>query len=132
MITISYVDLLFLVLTVCAIASTAALILGVVGARRTMAHLDTVLVQIEAGMPEADRVARETEQALRSVRQFADTAGGIARDMESVTSETRRAVLPLVQDLGEQAAAARIALRQLVAVAVGLKAGIAAFSKDRS
>lgn len=132
MITITYVDLLLLVLTVCAIASTVALIMGVVGARRTMTRVDSLLGRIEGSLPEADRLARETEEALRSVRQLTETAAGIARDVESVTSETRRALLPLVHDLAEQTTAARIAMRQLLALAVGIKAGLAALSKGKS
>lgn len=132
MITITYVDLLFLVLTVCAIVSTVALVIGVTRARRTMSRLDSLLARVEGSLPEADRLAREAEEALRSVRELSNTAGNVARDVEGVTSETRRAVLPLVHELAEQTTAARIAMRQLLALAVGIKAGLAALSKNKS
>jgi len=132
MITITYVDLLYLVLTVCAIVSTVALVIGITKARRTMARLDSLLARIEGSLPQADRLAREAEEALRSVRELSNTAGNVARDVEGVTSETRRAVLPLVHELAEQTTAARIAMRQLLALAVGIKAGLAALSKNKS
>ncbi len=132
MITISYVDLLLLVLTVCALASTVALVGGVASARRTMARLDSLLSRIEAGLPEGNRLVREAEEALRSVRQLSDSASDIARDVGGVTSEAKRAALPLIHELAEQSTAARIALRQLLALAVGMKAGLAAFSRNKS
>ncbi len=132
MITITYVDLLYLVLTVCAIVSTVALVIGITKARRTMARLDSLLARIEGSLPQADRLAREAEEALRSVRELSNTAGNVARDVEGVTSETRRAVLPLVHELAEQTTAARIAMRQLLALAVGIKAGLAALSRNKS
>ena len=79
-----------------------------------------------------NRITGEAEEALRSVRALSNTAGDIARDVEGVTSETSRALLPLVHDLAEQTTAARVAMRQLLALAVGIKAGLTALSKSKS
>jgi len=66
MITVSYVDLLLTVLTACALASTVALVLGMIRARATMARFDALLSRLEPLVPEVDRLSREAEEALRS------------------------------------------------------------------
>lgn len=131
MITITYVDLLLTVLTVCAVASTVALVTGIQRARALAARMEAVLSRLEPLLPEVDRVAREAEETLRSVRSLSETAGDIARDVESVSSETRRAALPLIRELADEAMAVRLALRHLAALVVGAKAGLAALARSR-
>lgn len=132
MITMSYGDLLLSILTLCAVAATMAFVFGIARARITLGRFDSLLVRLETLVPEVDRLSREAEDALRSVRELSDTAGEIARDVESVASETRQAALPLLHELAGQAEAARLALRQVMALAVGAKAGLAALARSRS
>ena len=131
MITIAYADLLLTVLTGCAVVATVAMIFGTLRARTTMGRVDSLLARLETLAPEVDRLSREAAAALRSVRALSDTAGEIAREVEDVTSETRRAALPLIHDLASEAEAARMAFRHLAALAVGAKAGLATLGRGR-
>jgi hypothetical protein len=131
MITITYVELLLTVFAACAVISTVALVIGIARARNTMARVDGLLARLEPLLPEVDRLSREAEEALRSVRELSEKAGVIAVDVESVTSEARRAALPLIHDLAEQTAALRVAMRHLIALGVGAKAGLVALARSK-
>lgn len=132
MFNIGYVEVLLTVLTVCAVVVTAVLVAGITQARRTLAALDLTLERVTPLLPELERLSRETEETLRSVRELSRTAGDIARDVGRVTSETRRAALPLIDELGTQAKAVRMLLRHLTALAAGTRAGLAVLARGKS
>lgn len=130
MITISYVDLLLTVLTGCAVGVTIALIVGTLRLRTTLARVDEFLYRAGALLPEIDRVSVEVEHTLQSVRRLSDRAEEIAGDVESMTSQTREAALPLLKELGTQVGIAVSALRHLAALVAGTKAGLAALGRS--
>lgn len=132
MVTITYADLLLTVLTICAVAVSVAVVVGINRARATLARLDVTLVRLEGLLPEVGRLSREAEQALRSVHGLTDTAGEIARDVESVASETRQMALPMIRELADQVAAIHTVMRQASAVIAGAKAGLAALGRSRA
>lgn len=103
MITISYVNLLLTVLTLCAVAVAAAVVIGINRARVTMSRLDTTLLRLEALLPEVGRLSREAEETLRSVHELSQIAGEI-----------------------------RAAMRQASAVIMGAKAGLTALTRGRA
>lgn len=132
MITISYVDLLLTVLTVCAVVLTVALVIGINRAHRLAARVDHVVARLEPLLPELDRLSREAEETLRSVRAVSDAAGVIAGDVDRVTSAASRAALPLIDEIAVEAEAVRNALRHVSAIAAGARAGFAALARGRS
>jgi len=132
MITISYVDLLLTALTVCAVVLTGAVVLGINRAHRLASRVDQVLTRLEPLLPELDRLSREAEETLRSVRAVSDAAGEIASDVDRVTSAASRAALPLIDEIAVEAEAVRNALRHVSALAAGARAGFAALARGRS
>lgn len=130
MVTIRYVDLLLTVLTVCGVGVTVALVVGVLRLRTTLVRVDDFLLRLGALLPEIDRVSVEAEHTLQSVRRLSDRAEEIASDVESMTSETRAATLPLLRELGSQVELAAGALRHLTALLVGARAGLAALGRS--
>jgi ABC-type transporter Mla subunit MlaD len=131
MVTIQYSDLLFTVITISVVCVSIAVVIGMLRLRLVLQRVDRVMQEAETLAPSLDRLLQESEKTLRATRQLSERATDIAEDVETLTTETRRAAAPLIRELGHHADNAIIPLRQLSALIVGAKAGLAAFGRDR-
>ena len=131
MVTIQYSDLLFTVITISVVCVSIAVVIGMLRLRLVLQRVDHVMQEAETLAPSLDRLLQESEKTLRATRQLSERATDIAEDVETLTTETRRAAAPLIRELGHHADNAIIPLRQLSALIVGAKAGLAAFGRDR-
>jgi hypothetical protein len=131
MVTIQYSDLLFTVITISVVCVSIAVVIGMLRLRLVLQRVDHVMQEAETLAPSLDRLLQESEKTLRAARQLSERATDIAEDVETLTTETRRAAAPLIRELGHHADNAIIPLRRLSALIVGAKAGLAAFGRDR-
>ena len=132
MITVDYTDFLLTVLTLCAVLVTAVVVPIVFRMRQALASLEAPVARIDALLPEIERLAGESEQAVRSLRTLVDAAGVIAQDVGRVTASTREVAMPLIEQLSSSVDATQATVRHLTALAVGANAGIAALRRVRS
>jgi ABC-type transporter Mla subunit MlaD len=131
MVTIQYSDLLFTVITISVVCVSIAVVIGMLRLRLVLQRVDRVMQEAETLAPSLDRLLQESERTLRATRQLSERATDIAEDVEALTTETRLAAAPLIRELGHHADNAFIPLRQLSALIVGTKAGLAALGRDR-
>lgn len=132
MITVDYTDFLLTVLTLCAVLVTAVIVPIVFRMRQVLASLEGPVARLDTLIPEIERLAGESEQAIRSLRTLTDAAGVIAQDVGSVTASTREVAMPLIEQLSSSVEATQATVRHLTALAVGANAGIAALRRIRS
>lgn len=126
MVTISYSSLLLTILVLCALTLTAGVLIALFRIAATAARLERWIDRIE---PDLDDVLREGRQTLHSASEVVDRAELIADDLETLTSETRKAALPLVWEVAGTVSDAMGPLRQLSAIVAGARAGLSALAR---
>lgn len=127
MVTISYSSLMLTLLVVCAVVLTVGSLIALFRMASAATRLQRWIDRVE---PDVDEVLREGRATLHSAREVVDRAELIADDVEAVTSETRKAALPLVWEVAGTVNDAMIPLRHLSALMMGARAGLSALTRD--
>lgn len=84
--------------------------------------LSHVKEKIEGLYPQVQRIAYESEETIKKVRDLAVQLESISEDVKALTSETKTNVLPVVRTVGKVTKP----VRQLSALIEGIKVGMTA------
>lgn len=122
----------YIVLSVIALAAVVvAVYVVIVFARlRTLIdHLDGTARYLEASRPKIDRILDNLEAELVELRRVSEKVNHIAGDAERVTTDVRRAIQPIVDEVSDLAGT----VRHVRAAAVAFRAGLSVWRRrDRS
>ncbi len=118
----SLTEVLLAVIALCAIITAVSLIRSTGRIAGSAAQLER---SIQVLSPRIERVLQESSELIAETRGVIARLEEVARDASEVTFETKRAAVPMIQDLS----VLREGTRQLAGLVRGLQAGVAALRR---
>lgn len=119
---------LLAVIAVCAVLVTYFVVALADRLRDTLDRWDRLEEALQTRLSAADEVMVDARGALQAIERTSETAESIGRDIGAVTTKARETALPAL----ESVATLTRTLRHVAALAVGIKAGLAAVSGARA